>query len=327
MEKILRKPRNTAALIVACIMMITSLAGAVPAAQAAELTIKACSPAATLVSSDTATVNYLVDEAVAPDNVCFCWDFSNGLDKAFSGDIKGITLTDLDAGTEVTLDYGAPADYSMSPEGIIEAGDFRYTKQGSGSDPKQVRRLEFNLHSTSLLPGTRYVLQMASNFQANNGYTLGHVYQWEFTTCGKESAAPPSEQAGVAMRFTINQTNYYVNNSNVAMDAAPVIMNDRTLLPVRYVAEPLGADITWDGVERKVSITTAAKTIELWIDNNIARVNGVNTPIDQDNDSVKPVILPPGRTMLPLRFIAENLGCDVGWDGNLQQVTVTKTTL
>ncbi len=51
-----------------------------------------------------------------------------------------------------------------------------------------------------------------------------------------------------------------------------------------------------------------------------ARVNGVNTPIDSSNPNVAPIIVPPGRTMLPLRYIAENLGCQVDWNQALQEV-------
>ncbi|MDW7678057.1 MAG: copper amine oxidase N-terminal domain-containing protein, partial [Bacillota bacterium] len=63
-------------------------------------------------------------------------------------------------------------------------------------------------------------------------------------------------------------------------------------------------------------------TVELWIGSSIARVNGVSTQIDARNSQVKPLIMPPGRTMMPLRFIAESLGCDVEWNERTQEVTV-----
>ncbi|MGE5422671.1 MAG: copper amine oxidase N-terminal domain-containing protein, partial [Ignavibacteriales bacterium] len=65
------------------------------------------------------------------------------------------------------------------------------------------------------------------------------------------------------------------------------------------------------------------KTIELWTGRATARVNGVNRLIDSTNNKVKPYVVPPGRTMLPLRFIAENLGCDVKWDPKTKQITIT----
>lgn len=62
--------------------------------------------------------------------------------------------------------------------------------------------------------------------------------------------------------------------------------------------------------------------IDLWIGKNIAKVNGKDTAIDPNNLKVVPLIL-NGRTMLPDRFVAENLGCDVGWDGTNKTVTIT----
>ena len=126
------------------------------------------------------------------------------------------------------------------------------------------------------------------------------------------------------MKFYINSTEYYVNDGIMTMDAPPVIKDSRTILPIRYVAEPLGADVSWDAIEKRVTISMGSDVIMLWINNNTANVNGINVLIDPDNLNVKPIILPPGRTMLPLRFIAENLGCQVGWNPIPKEVTVTK---
>ena len=106
------------------------------------------------------------------------------------------------------------------------------------------------------------------------------------------------------------------------MDTAPFIMEDRTLLPIRYVAEELGARVEWDNDERKVTITLEGTRIELWIERNYAMVDGLYRAIDEYNPNVKPIIVLPGRTMLPLRFIAENLGCQVEWDPARSEVTV-----
>jgi len=62
--------------------------------------------------------------------------------------------------------------------------------------------------------------------------------------------------------------------------------------------------------------------IELWIGKSIAKVNGINTPIDSTNSKVVPEII-NSRTMLPLRFVTENLGCDVKWDDATKTITIT----
>lgn len=122
--------------------------------------------------------------------------------------------------------------------------------------------------------------------------------------------------------YKIGQASYTLNGVMDRIDVAPVIIQGRTFLPIRYVVDPLGAIATWNGAENKVTIQTVGKTIELWINNNTARVNGVAVMIDPNNPNVMPVTVPPGRTMLPLRFIADNLGCQVLWDAKTSQIEI-----
>jgi titin len=137
------------------------------------------------------------------------------------------------------------------------------------------------------------------------------------------SVTTPSDVQTVVIKLIIDKKNYTINGIAMMMDVAPVILESRTLGPVRYIAEALGADVAWDPVERKVTLTRGSKVIELWIGRNTARVGGLYVLIDPENPEVKPVILPPGRTMLPFRFIAEQLGASVGWDPVKREVTIT----
>ena len=98
----------------------------------------------------------------------------------------------------------------------------------------------------------------------------------------------------------------------------------RTVVPIRAIVEALGGTIEWDGTERKVTIHFNGTTIELWIDKPQAKVNGKMKWIDPNNHDVKPIIV-NSRTMLPLRFVAENLGCTVGWDAATRTITITYT--
>ena len=125
------------------------------------------------------------------------------------------------------------------------------------------------------------------------------------------------------LRFYVGNSEYYIDNKLNTMDTTPVISGGRTLLPIKYAAAPLGATVDWNASEQKVTVKTATKTIELWIGKNTAKINGVATLIDPGNTAVQPVILPPGRTMLPLRFVTENLGCDLEWNPSTKEVKIT----
>ena len=91
------------------------------------------------------------------------------------------------------------------------------------------------------------------------------------------------------------------------------IINDRTMVPMRKIFEILGAEIEWDGENRKVTGTKGDVVIELQIDNPIA-TKKVNGELQQITLDAPPTIV-NDRTMVPLRFIAESLDKQVGWDG------------
>lgn len=101
----------------------------------------------------------------------------------------------------------------------------------------------------------------------------------------------------------------------ISLDAAPMISSGRCLLPVRPLAEALGGDVSYaDGV---ITIVQGTNSVTLRVGDNTAVVNGKNVPIDENPD-VKPQIVPPGVTMLPLRFVCEALGAKVTYDnGNI----------
>ena len=120
----------------------------------------------------------------------------------------------------------------------------------------------------------------------------------------------------------IGKTKFTVNDVSNTLDSPPIIKNGRTLVPIRAVIEALGGVAEWNATAKKVTINLGSNIVILWIGNNIARVNDISVPIDPSNMKVVPEII-SSRTMLPLRFVTENLGCDVQWDGATQTITIT----
>ncbi|MBC7195336.1 MAG: copper amine oxidase N-terminal domain-containing protein [Caldisericia bacterium] len=112
-----------------------------------------------------------------------------------------------------------------------------------------------------------------------------------------------------------------VNGILQEIDVPPQIIEGRTYLPIRWIAEPLGATVGWDSNEKKVTISLKDIIIELWIGKNIAKVNNIYKPIDTNNPKVVPLII-NGRTMLPIRFVAENLGCKVEWNSTDKSIKI-----
>jgi len=125
------------------------------------------------------------------------------------------------------------------------------------------------------------------------------------------------------LRLTIGSTvMQVVGGANVQLDAAPQILRGRTFLPIRAVVEALGGSVGWEAATQTVSISLYNGHVALRIGSSTAQVDGVSTPIDAADPKVVPVIV-GGRTLLPVRFVAESLGCLVEWNAALKLVTVT----
>jgi uncharacterized repeat protein (TIGR02543 family) len=125
------------------------------------------------------------------------------------------------------------------------------------------------------------------------------------------------------IELKIGSTTMLVDGRSVTLEAAPIILNARTLLPIRAVVEAVGGTIAWEALARKVTIVRNATTLELWIGRHVAELNGQSTTIDSDA-KVVPIIM-NGRTLLPLRFVAEALALDVQWNATTRTVTITFT--
>jgi len=121
----------------------------------------------------------------------------------------------------------------------------------------------------------------------------------------------------VKMVLTIGSKAVDVNGKAVASDVAPVIKNSRTFLPVRLIAENLGAKVEWNNDAQTVTITKGDTVIVLTVGSTTVLVNG------QPAELEAPVFIENSRTYLPVRFIAEKLGADVEWNGATNEVTIT----
>jgi len=158
-----------------------------------------------------------------------------------------------------------------------------------------------------------------------DGTSVGTVNTYTFTNVTSNhtiEAVFVKQSTQIVIVLKIGNTTFTVNGSTRTLDSPPLIKNGRTLLPIRPVVEALGGTVSWDGTEKKVTISLGSTTIELWIGKNTAKVNDASKPIDSNNPKVVPEII-NGRTMLPLRFVTENLGCQLQWDPNTKTITIT----
>lgn len=107
-----------------------------------------------------------------------------------------------------------------------------------------------------------------------------------------------------------------INGIAVNTTVSPYQSNGATLVPLRVISSNLGAAVEWDSSTQKIVITTTGKKIVLEIGSTVATVNGVEKTL------TSPPEIKEGITMVPIRFISENLDCEVAWDDQEQMVIV-----
>ena len=123
--------------------------------------------------------------------------------------------------------------------------------------------------------------------------------------------------------LTIDEHDALVYGTTKTNDVAPKVVNDRTMLPARFIAENLGATVEWDGEKQLVTITGKNEkqedvTILITIGSDYAKVNGEDVKLDS------PAFVENDRTYTPIRFISENLGATVEWNETEQTVTIQR---
>lgn len=124
--------------------------------------------------------------------------------------------------------------------------------------------------------------------------------------------------AGAESVFKIGNGVYNINGY-VRHDVAPFVQNNRTYLPLRYVAYACGIgdnSIRWDNDSQTAYLAHNGEIMAVRVGSKVITVGGREVTTDAPAEIVQ------DRVMLPLRAVAEAFGCDVRWDGTTQQVFV-----
>lgn len=108
-----------------------------------------------------------------------------------------------------------------------------------------------------------------------------------------------------------------INDQLVSTQVAPFIVKDLTLVPAREAFEAMGGVVDWDEINRIVQVTFEGVTVKLVIDSTTGYVNG------QEKVMQIPAMIVQGKTMIPVRFVAESLSCTVGWEETGRAVLIT----
>ncbi|MBE7026437.1 MAG: hypothetical protein E7410_02555 [Ruminococcaceae bacterium] len=108
----------------------------------------------------------------------------------------------------------------------------------------------------------------------------------------------------------------FFNNNFLYSDVPPTIRDGRTLIPMRALLEAMDAEVTWDEATLTATADNGDTRIVITENQNTVYVN--DEPVELD----VPAMIIDGRFVIPVRFVAENLGAKVSWDEFAEKVTI-----
>jgi hypothetical protein len=125
-------------------------------------------------------------------------------------------------------------------------------------------------------------------------------------------AAPPASGYKMVIKLQIGKLNYTRNDITAYFDVEPYIdpSSSRTMVPIRFIAEALGANVEWDNPTQTDTITMNGRSTTVTVGRPLP--NNMGT-----------AVLRSDRLFVPIRYVSEELGAIVGWDATTQTVTIS----
>lgn len=159
------------------------------------------------------------------------------------------------------------------------------------------------------------------NFDENGNLTISStadLYKSEITikVGDKTSTTTIYDSSSKIIEMTIGKKDYSINSEKKKMDTVPFVQDSRTLVPVRFVAEAIGAQVEWDAENQIVKITNNDSVMTLKVGENTYSLNGKTSEMDTKS------IIKDSRTFIPIRFVAEALGLNVEYNDTDKIVTL-----
>lgn len=139
-----------------------------------------------------------------------------------------------------------------------------------------------------------------------------------FILCLIGTTAFADEVISLQVGSSVMTVNGVDKEIDTGKETAPVIINNRTFLPVRSIIEEIGGDVSWNENAKEITLNYNSNTIILNIDNTTAYLNNQSYTLD-----AAPVII-NNRVFLPIRFIAESFDFDVEWNEIDNTIIITK---
>lgn len=116
--------------------------------------------------------------------------------------------------------------------------------------------------------------------------------------------------------MVIDQKSMTVNGKKQNLEVAPLLKDNTTYVPMKYVLDVFGGNAAWNEAAKKITVTRGATVLELTVGQKTFLLNGASSKAE-----VSPIIV-DGRTLVPLRLVSEQLGIGVKWEKKTKSITL-----
>lgn len=209
-------------------------------------------------------------------------------------------------------------DYSSSKKSIIRISDVFVTVDRTVPEGKVLAKFE----GAEIDEGERWDNTedkwVKFDYLTGEGSTAFVDWATDESVGSVEIATTITPSQGGYAKFVIGSNIFDIGGVPYVMDAVPYIKDSRSYVPMRYLAQMLGAEVTWEQADQTVTLSNGEVTAVFTIGSTSYTVNGEALTAD-----VAPEIV-NDRAYLPARFVAEAFGAQVGWDEGLQTVLIQR---
>ena len=235
-------------------------------------------------------------------------------------------------GSYVTIDYEFPYPYTLKGIRYLgrqdgrEAGNFLKIKVEKSIDAKTYESVgEFTIASAKNVSKDIYfdkdvaakyikitVLESKDNYAA-----CADIYFLQNGKTHEEEIKKDEEKYVLKIGSGEIKVTKEGAEKTVTIDAAPYIYNGSTMIPLRGLLEEMGCTVGWAGETETITVNSVFDEMKFGIENPAVTINSVRY-----NCPVAPQIT-NSRTYIPLRFVSENLGYNVYWNGETEEITIS----
>ncbi len=163
---------------------------------------------------------------------------------------------------------------------------------------------------------TALVYKDAIPVSAGYGAVQNQEGKWNFIKV-EPFVSDFQETTSRSLLLCIGQKSMKHGTEEIPLDAPPILHEGVTMLPIRQVVEAIGGTVEWNGDRQEISLRYEGVVVTMNLGQAGAFVNGRVSVLEQ------PPMLSGGRTLVPLRFATESLGCSVLWEPETQEILIT----